>query len=116
MRGSERLRRHPGRRTPRGAAGEDSRGGTVLAGLGTGLLQGLVGGTFAALLFWALMVLALSEFSLENPVDLSVPMSSRVFASSFFVALSVFLYAVAGGTLLSPAFGRLVDRAVRGEP
>ena len=26
------------------------------------------------------------------------------------------LYAVAGGTLLGPAFGRLIHRAVRGEP
>ena len=41
-------------------------------------------------------------------------MSPRVFVGSFFVALSVFLYAVAGGTLLGPAFGRLVHRTVRG--
>jgi hypothetical protein len=88
----------------------------VLAGLGTGFLQGLVGGAFAALLIWALMALTLSGFTLENPVDLSVLMSPRVFLGSFFVALSVFLYAVAGGTLLGPAFGRLVHRAVRGEP
>jgi hypothetical protein len=40
----------------------------------------------------------------------------RTILSSFFVALSVFLYAVAGGTLLGPAFGTLVHRAVRGEP
>ena len=97
------------------ARGDDGRGGTVPAGLGTGLLQGLVGGAFAALLFWALMALTLSAFSLGNPVDPSVLMSPRVFLGSFFVALSVFLYAVAGGTLLGPAFGRLVDRAVRGE-
>ena len=89
---------------------------SVLAGLGTGFLQGLVGGAFAALLIWALMALTLSGFTLENPVDLSVIMSPRVFLGSFFVALSIFLYAVAGGTLLGPAFGRLVDRAVRGEP
>jgi len=88
----------------------------VLAGLGTGFLQGLVGGAFAALLIWALMALTLSGFTLENPVDLSVLMSPRVFLGSFFVALSVFLYVVAGGTLLGPAFGRLVHRAVRGEP
>jgi hypothetical protein len=96
------LRRRSGRRS-------------VLAWLGTGFLQGLVGGAFAALLIWALMALTLSGFTLENPVDLSVLMSPRVFLGSFFVALSVFLYAVAGGTLLGPAFGRLVDRAVRGE-
>ena len=88
---------------------------SVLAGLGTGFLQGLVGGVFAALLIWALMALTLSGFTLENPVDLSVLMSPRVFLGSFFVALSVFLYAVAGGTLLGPAFGKLVDRTVRGE-
>ncbi len=33
---------------------------------------------------------------------------------SFFVALSVFLYALAGGLLLGPAFGTLVNRTVAG--
>jgi len=79
-------------------------------------LQGVVGGAFAALLIWALMALTLSGFTPDNPVDLSVLMNPRVFLGSFYVALSVFLYAVAGGTLLGPAFGRLVDRTVRGEP
>ena len=88
----------------------------ALAKLGTRLLQGLVGGAFAARLFWALMVVALSEFSLGKPVDPSVLISLRVFLGSFFVALSVFLYAVVGGTLLGPAFGRLVDRVVREGP
>jgi hypothetical protein len=87
-----------------------------LAGLGTGFLQGLVGGAFAALLIWALMALTLSGFSLQNPVELSTLMRPRVFLGSFFVALSVFLYAVAAGLLLGPAFGRLVDRAVKGGP
>jgi hypothetical protein len=91
-------------------------GGGLLAGLGTGFLQGLVGGTFAALLIWALMALTLSGFTLENPVELSTLMRPRVFLGSFFVALWVFLYAVAGGTLLGPAFGRLVDRTVREGP
>jgi hypothetical protein len=91
-------------------------GGGLLAGLGTGFLQGLVGGAFAALLIWVLMALTLSGFTLENPVDLSTLMRPRVFLGSFFVALSVFLYAVACGTLLGPAFGRLVDRAVREGP
>src|SRR3712207_1898673 len=95
----------------RAAVGEG--GGGLLAGLGTGFLQGLVGGTFAALLIWALMALTLSGFTLENPVELSALMRPRVFLGSFFVALWVFLYAMAGGTLLGPAFGRLVDRAVR---
>ncbi|HEX2181603.1 MAG TPA: hypothetical protein VHH10_04900 [Rubrobacteraceae bacterium] len=89
-------------------------GATLLSGIGTGFLQGLVGGAFAAFLIWALTAFTLSEFSLGNSVDPSVLMSPRVFVGSFFVALSVFLYAVAGGTLLGPAFGRLVERAVRG--
>jgi hypothetical protein len=85
----------------------------VLAGFGTGLLQGLVGGAFAASLIWALMALALSGFALENPVELSTLMSPRIFLGSFFVALSVFLYSVAGGLLLGPAFGTLVNRTVK---
>src|SRR3712207_5565061 len=72
-------------------------GGGLLAGLGTGFLQGLVGGTFAALLIWALMALTLSGFSLQNPVELSTLMRPRVFLGSFIVAVSVFLYAVAAG-------------------
>ncbi len=91
-------------------------GGTILAGIGTGFLQGLVGGAFAALLIWALMAITLSGFTLENPVELSTLMQPRVFLGSFFVALSVFLYAIAGGTLLGPAFGRLLDRVVREGP
>ena len=90
--------------------------GGLVAGLGTGFLQGLVGGAFAALLIWALMALTLSGFSLQNPVELSTLMRPRVFLGSFFVALSVFVYAVAAGLLLGPAFGRLVDRAVREGP
>lgn len=86
-------------------------GKTVLAGLGTGLFQGLVGGAFAALLIWALMALTLSGFTLQDPVELAELTSPRVFLGSFFVALSVFLYAVAGGLLLGPAFGTLVNRA-----
>jgi MFS family permease len=98
----------------RRAARRQGSRGTMLAGLGTGFLQGLVGGAFAAFLIWALTALSISEFSLGNPIDLSMLMSPRVFLGSFFVALSVFLYAVAGGTLLGPAFGRLVNRAVEG--
>jgi hypothetical protein len=100
----------------RRAARRKGSGPAVLAGLGTGFLQGLVGGAFAATLIWALTALSISEFSLGNRVDPSVLMSPRVFVGSFFVALSVFFYAVAGGTLLGPAFGRLVDRAVKGRP
>src|ERR671916_280115 len=46
-----------------------------LAGIGTGLFQGIVGGGAAALLFWALMALTISGFTLRNPVDISVLMS-----------------------------------------
>ncbi len=95
----------------RRAARKEGEG--VLAGFATGFYGGLVGGAFAALLTWALMALTLSGFSLENPVELSTFMRPRVFLGSFFVALSVFLYAVAGGLLLGPAFGTLVNRAVR---
>jgi hypothetical protein len=91
------------------------KSGGLAAGFGTGLLQGLVGGAFAAALIWALMAITLSGFTLENPVELSTLMSPRVFLGSFFVALSVFLYSVASGLLLGPAFGTLVNRAVRGE-
>ena len=83
----------------------------VLAGFGTGFFQGLVGGAFAAFLIWALMALTLSGFSLEP----SRLMSPRAFLGSFFVALSVFVYVVAGGLLLGPVFGTLVNRAVRPE-
>ena len=86
-------------------------GGSILSALGTGLFQGLVGGTFAAALVWALMALTLSGFTLENPVDLALLTSPRVFLGSFFVALSVFVYAAAGGVLLGPLFGKLVNRA-----
>lgn len=84
-----------------------------LAGVGTGALQGLVGGGVAALLFWVLMALTISGFTLRNPVELSVLMSPRVFLGSFFVALSAFAYAFVGGLLLGPVFGTLVNRAVR---
>ena len=96
-----------------GRALRKGRSDGVLAGLGTGLLQGLVGGAFAAALIWALMALTLSGFTLDDPVELSTLMSPRIFLGSFFVALSVFLYALAGGLLLGPAFGTLVNRTVR---
>jgi hypothetical protein len=89
--------------------------GGLVAGFGTGFFQGLVGGAFAAFLIWTLMALTLSGFSLENPVEPSRLMSPRIFLGSFFVALSVFVYVVAGGLLLGPAFGTLVNRAVRPE-
>ena len=96
-----------------GRALRKGRNDGVRAGLSTGLLQGLVGGAFAAALIWALMALTLSGFTLDDPVELSTLMSPRIFLGSFFVALSVFLYALAGGLLLGPAFGTLVNRTVR---
>jgi hypothetical protein len=72
-----------------------------------------VGGGVAALLFWGLMAVTISGFTLHSPVELSVLMSPRVFMGSFFVALSAFLYAFVGGLLLGPVFGTLVNRAVR---
>ena len=103
-----------GRRIARIGSRQEGAGRTrVLEGIGTGAVQGLVGGGFAALLFWALMALAASGFTLQNPVELSVLTSPRVFLGSFFVALSAFLYALAGGLLLGPVFGTLVNRAVR---
>jgi hypothetical protein len=108
----------------RWAARSARRGGVRWEGVGRpglwggariGALQGLVGGGVAALLFWALMALAISGFTLRNPVELSVLMSPRVFMGSFFVALSVFLYAFVVGLLLGPVFGTLVSRAVRAD-
>ena len=58
---------------------------------------------------WGVLLAALPALVMARPYRLSG------FLGSLFVALSVF-YAVAGGTLLGPAFGRLVHRAVRGEP
>ena len=77
------------------------------------LALGALWGVLLAILIWALMALTLSGFTLEDPVELSTLMSPRIFLGSFFVALSVFLYALAGGLLLGPAFGTLVNRAVR---
>lgn len=85
----------------------------LVAALGTGLVQGAVGGTVAAFLIWALMALTLSGFSLQNPVDVSALMRPQVFLGSFFVALSVFLYALAAGLVLGPASGALINRSVR---
>jgi hypothetical protein len=96
----------------RRAAKSTGRSG-VLAGVKTGAFQGLVGGGIAALLFWALMALTTSGFSLQNPVDVSILMRPQVLLGSFFVALSVFWYAVVGGLLLGPIFGTLVNGITR---
>ncbi|HZY66870.1 MAG: hypothetical protein M3N10_10595 [Actinomycetota bacterium] len=99
-----------GRRAARGGV-QNNR--TVVAGLGTGFFQGLIGGGIAALSFWAIMGVTLSGFALDNPIELSTLMRPQVFLGSFFVALSVFIYVVAAGVLLGPAFGTLVNRAAR---
>ncbi len=85
----------------------------VLGGSGLGMLQGLAGGLVAALLLWVLMAITTSGFTLQDPVELSALMRPRVFLGSFFVALSTFVYALVGGLLLGPVFGKLIDRAVR---
>lgn len=97
----------------RAAVHSGKKRGAVAASLGTGFFQGLVGGAVAAFLIWTLMAVTLSGFTPSNPGELSVLMSPRVFVGGFFVALSVFLYALAGGLLLGPAFGMLVNRLVR---
>ncbi len=94
-------------------AGGAGSSGLLLAGVGTGASQGIVGGGVAALLFWILMAGSVPGFTLRNPVELSVFMEPAVFLGSFFVALSVFLYAFVGGLLLGPVFGTLVNRTVR---
>jgi hypothetical protein len=103
-----------GRRAARSAARSRGTGrSSLLAGVGTGALQGLVGGGIAALIFWGIMAVSISGFTLQNPVELSVLMEPDVFLGSFFVALSVFLYVLVGGLLLGPVFGMLVNRTVR---
>ncbi len=90
-------------------------GGGALAGLGTGLFQGLVGAAVAAALIWALMAITLSGFALGHRFAVAELMSPRVFLGSFFVALSAFVYTLVGGLLLGPLFGTLVNRFVRGD-
>src|SRR4051812_17857317 len=102
-----------GRWAARNVGRSKSNGSSFLIAVGIGAFQGLVGGGVAALLFWGLMAVTISGFTLHSPVELSVLMSPRVFMGSFFVALSAFLYAFVGGLLLGPVFGTLVNRAVR---
>lgn len=83
--------------------------------LGIGFFQGLVGGGVAALLFWGLMSVAISGFSPLGQEGFSRLMSPQVFIGSFFVALSVFLYAVVVGVLLGPVFGPLIRRGSKKE-
>lgn len=103
-----------GRRAARRASVRKA-GSKLLASVGIGASQGLIGGAVAALLIWALMAVTISGFSLRGPLDPSILTSPRVFLGSFFVALSVFVYALVGGLALCPLFGPLVERAVRGK-
>ena len=80
-----------------------------------GAVQGIVAGTLAALLFWTVMAVAISGFTLRGPVELSVLMSPRIFLGSFFVAFSAFVYTLVGGLLLGPLSGPLVERAASKE-
>lgn len=101
-----------GRRALKSSRPEDNRRSGVLAGVRTGASQGLAGGGVAALLFWVLIAVTASGFTLLDPIELSVLTSPRVFMGSFFVALSALLYTFLGGLLLGPIFGTLVNRAV----
>ena len=105
--GRRALKTAPGRKGTRGAA--------ALRGFVVGAVQGLVAGILAALLFWVVMALTISGFTLRDPVELSVLMSPRIFLGSFFVALSAFAYTLVGGLLLGPLFGPLVERAASKE-
>lgn len=87
-----------------------ARRNKVMAGFGTGSFQGLVGGGVAALIFWGIMAFVISGFTIGGATDLSSLMRPQVFLGSFFVSLSVFVYALAGGLLLGPVFGTLVNR------
>jgi len=103
-----------GRRAARRASFRNG-GPKLLTSMAIGAIQGLIGGAVAALLIWALMAVTISGFSLRGPLEPSVLMSPRVFLGSFFVALSVFVYALVGGLVLGPLFGALVERVVRGK-
>ncbi len=94
-------------------AARSGRRSGVLSGAGLGVVQGLAGGLVAALLFWVLMAVTTSGFTLQDPVELSALMRPQVFLGSFFVALSAFVYTLVGGLVLGPVFGKLIDRAVR---
>ncbi|MDP9456581.1 MAG: hypothetical protein CYG60_18330 [Actinobacteria bacterium] len=104
-----------GRVSRRASGRKATRGAAALRGLGIGAVQGIVGGAFAALLFWTVMALTISGFTLRDPVELSVLMSPRIFLGSFFVALSAFAYTLVGGLVLGPLFGPLVERAASKE-
>lgn len=102
-------RREASRSSAAASAGKGVRS-WLLSGARVGAVQGLAGGAAAALLFWVMMAVTISGFTLRDPVAASVLMSPRVFLGSFFVSLSVFVYALVGGIALGPLFGPLVER------
>ncbi len=104
-----------GRRIMRTSGRKGTRGAAALRGVMVGAVQGIVAGALAALLFWTVMAVTISGFTLQYPVELSVLMSPRIFLGSFFVALSAFAYTLVGGLLLGPLFGPLVERAASKE-
>lgn len=81
--------------------------------LGFGALQGLSGGAVAAGLVWGMMAVSIAGVSPAEPGGLSALMRPAVFVGSFFVAASVFAYALLAGLLLGPALGLLVVRLLR---
>lgn len=87
----------------------------VLAGLGTGFSQALVGGGVATLLFWGTVAPTISGYAPGGAGDLSSLMRPQVFLGSFFVSLSVFLYALVGGVLPGPIFGTLVNHLAKAD-
>lgn len=88
-------------------ASRDRKRRGLVAGVVTGLIQGLAGGAVGAIAVWVLMAVSMSGATLSNL------MRPPVFIGSFFVALSVFVYALVGGVVLGPLFGALVNRAVQ---
>jgi hypothetical protein len=97
-----------------GRAARTVGSGALLSGLGTGFLQGLIGGGLAAIQVWAIMAVSISGLTLADLAEVSRMMRPGVFLGATFVALSAFLYALAGGLLLGPAFGVIVNRTARG--
>lgn len=75
----------------------------------------LTGFLVVALLFWLVVAVTISGFTLQDPVERSVMMSSRISPGSFFVALSAFVYTLVGGLTPGPLFGPLVERAASKE-
>lgn len=96
------------------SAGRKRRTG-VFGGMGTGVMQGLFAGVIAAFLVWVLMSATITGLAPGHLVSPSAFTEPRVLLGSFFVALSAFVYALVGGLLLGPLFGRLIERTTAKE-